>query len=149
MAASSARSALDSPDWLLPLARRYLANYGVRFLVWRSDAELVGVAPLSLIADRPPIRPIRQLALWGTIGPRMRGLVDVLARDDARADVLESFSAWLRKTSEWDVLRVVRPQVGSPTPDAAARQGARGGLVIRRLLERPLDHLPARPARLT
>ena len=27
---------------------------------------------MSLIADKPPIRPLRQLALWGTIGPRIR-----------------------------------------------------------------------------
>ena len=35
LAATSARSALDAPDWLLPLARRYLGRYGVRFLTWR------------------------------------------------------------------------------------------------------------------
>lgn len=100
----------------MPLARRYLSAYGVRFLVWRAGSDLVGVAPLSRIADRPPVRPIRQLALWGTIGPRMRGLVDVLARDDLRPQVLDSFAEWLGEGSDWDVLRVVRPQLGSATP---------------------------------
>lgn len=116
LAASSARSALDSPDWLLPLARRYLGRYGIRVLTWRSGDELVGVAPLSLIADKPPIRPLRQLALWGTIGPRMRGLVDVLARDDTRDAVADGFAGWLRANDGWDVLRIVRPQVGSSMP---------------------------------
>jgi CelD/BcsL family acetyltransferase involved in cellulose biosynthesis len=96
-------------------------------LVWRSGSELVGVAPLSLIADRPPVRPIRQLALWGTIGPRMRGLVDVLARDDVRAGVLESFADWLAGNAEWDVLRVVRPQLGSPTPAQLRARAPRAG----------------------
>ncbi len=115
LAASSARSALEAPDWQLPLARRYLTRYGIRFLTWRHGGELVGVAPLSLIADRPRIRPVRQLAWWGSVGPRMRGLSDVVATDDARADVLDSFAGWLRSNPEWDVLRVVRPQFESPT----------------------------------
>ena len=110
LAASSARSPLEAPDWLLPLARRYLTRYGVRFLAWRDGGELVGVAPLSLIGDRPPLRPIRQLAWWGSIGPRMRGLVDIVTRADARSAVLDSFSAWLDANREWDVLRVLRPQ---------------------------------------
>ncbi|HYI21359.1 MAG TPA: GNAT family N-acetyltransferase [Candidatus Limnocylindrales bacterium] len=101
----------------MPLARRYLGRYGVRFVTWRRDGELVGVAPFSLVADRPPLRPLRELALWGTIGPRMRGLVDVLARDDARTEVLDGLCAWLRESGEWDVLRVVRPQFESSTPD--------------------------------
>jgi hypothetical protein len=100
----------------LPLARRYLTRYGTRFLTWRDGIELVGVAPLSLIADRPPVRPLRQLALWGTIGPRLRGLVDVLAHDERRDEVLDGFAAWLRANGEWDMLRIVRPQLGSPTP---------------------------------
>jgi CelD/BcsL family acetyltransferase involved in cellulose biosynthesis len=107
---------LDAPDWLLPLARRYLAGYDVRVLVWRDENELVGVAPFSLIADKPRIRPLRQLALWGTIGPRLRGLVDVLAREDARANVLDGMCGWLDTHGDWDLLRVVRPQLGSATP---------------------------------
>jgi CelD/BcsL family acetyltransferase involved in cellulose biosynthesis len=127
LAASSARAPLDAPDWLLPLARRYLTGYGVRILTWRDGDELVGVAPLSLIADKPPVRPLRQLALWGTLGPRMRGLVDVLAREDARDAVLDSFCLWLRERDEWDLLRIVRPQVDSPTPARLKKEAPTAG----------------------
>lgn len=117
LAATSARSALEAPEWLLPLARRYLVpRYGARVLTWREGGELVGIAPLSLISDRPPVRPIRQLAWWGSVGPRMRGLVDVQARDETRDSVLDSFCSWLKSNREWDVLNIVRPQFGSPTP---------------------------------
>jgi CelD/BcsL family acetyltransferase involved in cellulose biosynthesis len=116
LAGTSARAPLDSPDWLLPLARRYLSQYGVRFLAWREAGELAGVAPLSLVADRPRYRPLRELALWGSIGPRMRGLVDVVARDESRAEVLDSLAEWLATSREWDLFRVVRPQVDSATP---------------------------------
>ena len=96
-----------------------------RFLAFRDRAgQLVGVAPLSLIGDRPPIRPLRQLAWWGSVGPRMRGLVDVVATDELRAQVLDSFSDWLRENRDWDMLRVLRPQFGSPTP-ARLRQACK------------------------
>lgn len=127
LASSSARSALEAPDWLLPLARRYLTHYGVRFLTWRDSGDLVGVAPLSLIGDRPPLRPVRQLAWWGSVGPRMRGLVDIQAHEDARAAVLDSFCQWLRSNREWDVLRVLRPQFESVTPARLREESGRGG----------------------
>jgi CelD/BcsL family acetyltransferase involved in cellulose biosynthesis len=128
LAATSARSPLEAPDWLLPLARRYLAGYGTRFLAWRDGGgELVGVAPLSMIGDRPPIRPIRQLAWWGSVGPRMRGLVDIVARDDAREQVTASFADWLAGEREWDVLRILRPQVGSITGPRLADQAKAAG----------------------
>jgi CelD/BcsL family acetyltransferase involved in cellulose biosynthesis len=116
LAACSARSALEAPDWQLPLARGYLERYGTRVLAWRDGTRLVGIAPLSLIADRPPIRPIRQLAWWGSVGPRMRGLSDVVATDAARDAVLDSLCAWLSEDTKWDVLRVLRPQFGSASP---------------------------------
>jgi len=127
LASSSARSALEAPDWLLPLARRYLTQYGIRFLTWRDGGDLVGVAPLSLIGDRPPLRPVRQLAWWGSVGPRMRGLVDVQTRDDARGAVLDSFCAWLCSNREWDVLRVLRPQFESPTPTRLREESGSAG----------------------
>jgi CelD/BcsL family acetyltransferase involved in cellulose biosynthesis len=117
LAARSARSGLESPDWLLPLARNYLAGDAPRFLAWRDGGgELVGAAPLSLLADRPRWRPLRQLYFWGTSGPRMRGLVDLVATDPVRDELLDSLCAWLRSDREWDVLRILRPQFGSPTP---------------------------------
>jgi CelD/BcsL family acetyltransferase involved in cellulose biosynthesis len=127
VAASAARSALEAPDWQLPLARRYLAHYDTRFLVWRDGGELVGVAPLSLIADRPPIRPIRQLAWWGSVGPRMRGLTDVVAKDESREQVLDSLCSWLQAEGRWDVVRLLRPQFGSPTPARLRKAASDGG----------------------
>jgi CelD/BcsL family acetyltransferase involved in cellulose biosynthesis len=119
LARTSARSALEAPDWQLPLARRYLSTYGMNVVTWRNDdGALVAIAPLSVIADRPRIRPVRQLAWWGSVGPRMRGLADLVATDDARDAVHESLGAWLAGKARWDVLRVLRPQFGSATPAA-------------------------------
>ena len=128
LTATSARSPLEAADWLLPVARRYLTRYGVRFLFWRDSAgQLVGVAPLSLLGDRPPVRPVRQLAWWGSVGPRMRGLVDLVAREGAREAVLDSFAGWLAANREWDVVRVLRPQVGSVTPERLASRARVAG----------------------
>ncbi len=82
---------------------------------------------MSLFAEKPPVRPLRQLALWGTIGPRLRGLVDVLARDDRRASVLDDYGEWLDKGINWDVLRIVRPQIESTTPARIKQQAAKSG----------------------
>jgi CelD/BcsL family acetyltransferase involved in cellulose biosynthesis len=95
--------------------------------VWRDGSDLIGVAPLSLVADRPPLRPVKQLAFWGTIGPRLRGLVDVLAPADRRAEVVDGFATWLRETRDWDLIRVVRPQVGSTTPERLRGQAKASG----------------------
>lgn len=82
---------------------------------------------MSLIADKPPIRPLRQLALWGTIGPRMRGLVDVLAHDDHRAFVLDGYAQLLTGRNDWDILRIVRPQYESATPARIREQAGKSG----------------------
>ena len=127
LAASSARSPLDAPDWLFPVAKRYLTEYETRFLTWRRGGDLVGVAPLSLIADRPRVRPVRQFALWGTVGPRMRGLVDIVVRDADRAAVTAGLAEWLRATPGWDLVRIVRPQSGSATPARLAEEARQAG----------------------
>ena len=95
--------------------------------MWRGHDELVGVAPMSLINDKPPIRPLRQLALWGTVGPRMRGLVDVLARDDEREMVLDGYADWLGSSRDWDIVRIVRPQVRSPMPERLRQKARESG----------------------
>ncbi len=82
---------------------------------------------MSLIGNRPPLRPVRQLALWGTIGPRMRGLVDVLAREETRPEVLDGLASWLRSSREWDLLRIVRPQVRSATPERISTEATTAG----------------------
>lgn len=126
LADRAAGSALQSPDWLLPLARRYLRAEEPRVLVWRDGSELVGIAPLGLSRSRPRLRPLGQLNFWGTTGPLMRGLVDVVASDAARPTVLDSFCAWLAETADWDVLRL-RPAVGSPTPARLAVEAPKVG----------------------
>ena len=57
----------------------------------------------------------------------MRGLVDVLARDDARDAVADGFAGWLRANDGWDMLRIVRPQIGSPTPARLKAEAATAG----------------------
>ncbi len=57
----------------------------------------------------------------------MRGLVDVLARDDARAAVLDGLAQWFGGSREWDLLRIVRPQVGSATPERLRTEAAASG----------------------
>ncbi len=99
----------------------------MRVGVWRDGDQLIGVAPMSLIADKPPVRPLRQLALWGTIGPRMRGLVDVLAREERRAFVLDGYADLLAGRSDWDILRIVRPQFESATPARIRQQAQKSG----------------------
>ena len=126
LAASSATSALEAPDWLMPLAQRYLTRYDFRFLAWHANGRLIAVCPLALVADRPPIRPIRRLEWWGSIGPRMRGLNDVVTEPALRDEVLDSLCAWLVSEGRWDVLQVVRPQFGSETPGRLRRAGRAG-----------------------
>jgi hypothetical protein len=57
----------------------------------------------------------------------MRGLVDVVARDDARAAVTESLADWLAKSREWDVARILRPQAGSITGTRLAARAKSAG----------------------
>jgi CelD/BcsL family acetyltransferase involved in cellulose biosynthesis len=125
LTADAARSPLEAADWLWPLARRYLAHEPARVLVWRDGSRgLAAICPLSLLADRPRARPLRQLVPWGTSGPRMRGLVDVVALPEARAGALDGLAEWLQRDTGWDMLRLVRPPAGSDTP-ARLRQAAR------------------------
>ena len=127
LADGAARAPLDSPDWLLPIARRYLRNEELRFLTWWAADQLVGVAPLTLVVKRPRLRPLRELTLWGSTGPRMRGLGDVVARAKVRKAVVDSLSAWLATNGEWDVASIIRPQHGSITPRRLRRRAAAAG----------------------
>jgi len=60
LADGAARAPLDSPDWLLPIARRYLRNEELRFLTWWAADQLVGVAPLTLVVKRLASLPARR-----------------------------------------------------------------------------------------
>jgi CelD/BcsL family acetyltransferase involved in cellulose biosynthesis len=57
----------------------------------------------------------------------MRGLADVVAKDEVRAQVLDSFTRWLAANSDWDVFRIVRPQFESPTPARLRAEAAVAG----------------------
>ena len=131
LAAGAARSPLEAADWLWPLARRYLAADQPRVLSWRDgdgDGSLAAILPQSLLPYGPRLRPVRQLAPWGTTGPRMRGLVDLVARPDVRAEALDSWCVWLaQRDAGWDMLRLLRPQVGSNTPERLQRAARAAG----------------------
>jgi CelD/BcsL family acetyltransferase involved in cellulose biosynthesis len=129
LAARNARSPLEAADWLWPLARRYLAADPPRFLAWRDDAgRLSAVLPQSVLGYGPRWRPLRQLAPWGTTGPRMRGLVDLVAVPEVRGEALDGWCEWLgRRDADWDMLRLLRPQVGSDTPERLRRAAADAG----------------------
>ncbi|MDQ3937958.1 MAG: GNAT family N-acetyltransferase [Chloroflexota bacterium] len=128
LTARAARSPLEAADWLWPLARRYLAADPPRVLTWRDGAgQLEAIYPLSLLGFGPRARPLRQLAPWGTTGPRMRGLVDLVAPPDIRDEALDGTCAWLVRDRGWDMLRILRPPFRSPTPDRLRRQAGAAG----------------------
>ncbi|HUG46833.1 MAG TPA: GNAT family N-acetyltransferase [Candidatus Limnocylindria bacterium] len=128
LTARAARSPLEAADWLWPLGRRYLASQQTRVLTWRSeDDRLSAILPLSLLAQGSGPRPLRQLAPWGTLGPRMRGLVDLVAEPETREETLDGLCAWLRGEREWDVLRLLRPQAGSTTPARLRTEAGQAG----------------------
>lgn len=129
LTARAARSPLEAADWLWPLGRRYLDSQQTRVLVWRApDGRLSAILPLSLSTHGPALRRLRQLAPWGTLGPRMRGLVDLVAEPQARDEALDGVCAWLRQgDAAWDMLRLLRPQAGSPTPARLQAEAGRAG----------------------
>ncbi len=125
----AARSPLEAADWLWPVGRRYLATDPPRVLAWRDDAgRLRAVQPFSVLRFGPSFRRLRQLAPWGTVGPRMRGLVDLVALPEARGEALDGLCEWLRGDgAKWDLLRVLRPPFGSDTPARLRREAKAAG----------------------
>jgi CelD/BcsL family acetyltransferase involved in cellulose biosynthesis len=117
LARTAARSPFESPDWLMAWYRHYGGGSKARVLTWRAsgDERLVGVAPLVLSGGAGP--RLRHLGLWGAAGHSLRGMVDVLAVDAHRPEVLDSLAGWLRTPdSGWDLLHVLRLPAGSVTP---------------------------------
>ena len=125
----AARSPLEAPDWLWPIGRRYLGSHPAHVHAWRDgDGRLRAIMPFSLLNHGPGLRPLRQLAPWGTVGPRMRGLIDLVALHEAREEALDGLCAWLRDGGPgWDMLRVLRPPVGSDTPARLQREASAAG----------------------
>jgi CelD/BcsL family acetyltransferase involved in cellulose biosynthesis len=117
LARAAAHSPFESPDWLTAWFHHYGGGAEPRVLTWRSvdDGRLVGVAPLVLSGGPTP--RLRHLGLWGAAGHSLRGMVDVLAVDEARPTILDSLAGWLRSSgSGWDLLHLLRLPAGSLTP---------------------------------
>ncbi|MDB5467045.1 MAG: hypothetical protein JWQ46_1807 [Phenylobacterium sp.] len=89
--ATPAASPFQSPDWLLPWRRRFLAE-GLWTLAIRRDGRLVGLAPLFIHR--------RQVTLLGNgISDRL----DLLARPGWEAQVAEAVLAHMERRSDlWD-----------------------------------------------
>ncbi len=116
LASVAARSPFESPDWLVPWFRHYGRDAEPRILAWRTGGRLVAVAPL-ILSRRRQVATVVELAFWGGTGPALRGLVDVLAQDDHREPVMDSFAAWLRSGDcPWDLLHALRLPAESSTP---------------------------------
>jgi CelD/BcsL family acetyltransferase involved in cellulose biosynthesis len=117
LARTAARSPFESPDWLTAWYHHYGGGSRPRVLAWRAQrgGSLVGVAPLVLSGAARP--RLRHLGLWGAAGHSLRGMVDVLAVDEHRPEILDSLAGWLRSPdSGWDLLHVLRLPAGSSTP---------------------------------
>jgi CelD/BcsL family acetyltransferase involved in cellulose biosynthesis len=121
LASEAARSPFESPDWLLPWFRHYGAGKRPLVLAWRRAGRLVAIAPLIAWEERRGGLPLRNLAFWGATHTPLRGWVDLLARDDDRAEVTADFGGWLADPATgWDLLHGLRLPAGSSTPAALA-----------------------------
>jgi CelD/BcsL family acetyltransferase involved in cellulose biosynthesis len=128
LTAGAARSPLEAADWLWTLGRLYLGAHPNRVLAWRAeDDQLAAIQPFSRLTYGPGLRRLHQLAPWGTVGPRMRGLVDLVAGPQVREEALAGLTGWLQSDDEWDMLRLLRPPPGSDTPARLRREAHAAG----------------------
>ncbi|MEW5989783.1 MAG: GNAT family N-acetyltransferase [Chloroflexota bacterium] len=112
-AAEHAHSPFDSPDWLRPWYRHYANDARPRLLVWRDEDRVVGVAPLVVRRAGRLVRRT-ELGLWGSRGPAVRGMADVVATDEHRDAVVDGLGDWLgRGHPRWDILNLLRLPPGS------------------------------------
>lgn len=108
LAAGVAHSPFDSPDWLRPWYRHYAHDARPRLLVWRDEDRVVGVAPLVAWRAGRFVRRT-ELGLWGSRGPAVRGMADVVATDEHRGAVVDGLGDWLlRRHRRWDILNLLR-----------------------------------------
>lgn len=113
LAAEHAHSPFDSPDWLLPWYRHYARDARPRLLIWRHDGRVVGVAPLVAWRAGRFVRRT-ELGLWGSRGPAVRGMADVVATEEHRDAVVDGLGDWLlRRHRRWDILNLLRLPPGS------------------------------------
>jgi CelD/BcsL family acetyltransferase involved in cellulose biosynthesis len=110
----------SSPGW----ARAWLSAWRddpgrPLILTFEDGGELAGLAPL-VIRDRGPFRVLN------TLGQPPADYWDVVARDDARADVLAAFTGWLGSSPRrWDVLSLTCLREESATEQALEARGLR------------------------
>jgi CelD/BcsL family acetyltransferase involved in cellulose biosynthesis len=117
LAATSAASAFESPDWLSAWARHYGTQLTLRLVTWWRGGDLVGVAPLSWDRRRHRGIAVREIAFWGDTGTPLRGGVDVVARAPDRDAVVADFGHWLAfEAPPWDLFHYLRVPAGSVIP---------------------------------
>ena len=120
-AAGHANSPFDSPDWLRPWYRHYANDARPRLLVWHDDGRVVGVAPLVAWRAGGFVRRT-ELGLWGSRGPAVRGMADVVATEEHRDAVVDGLGDWLlRGHRRWDLLNVLRLPPGSDLVERVRR----------------------------
>ena len=128
LAAVSARTPFESPDWLLPWWAHFGRGAAPRVLAWFHGGSLVGVAPLLVRRQRRFRLWLQEIAFWGSAGPLLRGYVDLVAMERFRADLESSLVAWLQRAEDpWDIVSMLRLPAGSTTgPAVMAWARARG-----------------------
>jgi CelD/BcsL family acetyltransferase involved in cellulose biosynthesis len=118
----AARSAFESPDWLVPWLHHYGGDWEPRVLTWWTDESLVGIAPLVRRRESMRGLPVRRLAFFGETRTPLRGWVDIVAADPYRSAVTADFRRWLEDDAgPWDTLDLLRLPFGSSTPAALER----------------------------
>ena len=125
LAATSAGSPFESPDWLVPWWRHYGAGREPRVLTWWADDELVGVAPLVLGRVRRGPFVARELDFWGATATPLRGWVDVVAREDLRGRIADELAERVARDRDWDLVNYLRLPAASPTVAALRARWAR------------------------
>lgn len=127
LTAEHAHSPFDSPDWLRPWYRRYARDTRPLLLVWRHEGRVVGVAPLVAWRAGRLVRRT-ELGLWGSRGPAVRGMADVVATEEHRDDVVDGLGDWLlRSHRRWDILNLLRLPPGSDLVERMRRVADRAG----------------------
>ena len=124
LAETRARSAFQSPDWLLACLSHYERDAVPFVLTWWVGSRLVGVAPLVRRVTRHAGLRVRELRFWGNTGTPLRGSVDILAGEigggeggSAEAVLARDMLAWLADAGlGWDLFHYLRVPAGSAFP---------------------------------
>jgi CelD/BcsL family acetyltransferase involved in cellulose biosynthesis len=110
-------SPFQSPDWLIPFANIFVAEYNLRILAWFEKDELIALAPFYLHSESG----VRKLFL---LGSGLSDYLDILCRSEHCNRILTSLKEWLIENSaDWDHCDLLQlPQnspllkLGAPSP---------------------------------